>query len=246
MRIAHEYMLKEFKRILTATGFSKPAASEIAVVFTENSLEGIPSHGLNRFEEFIEMCRTGFIDLNATPVLEHRLGALELWNGQMGPGITNAKACMKRAIDLAKQNGIGCVALKNTNHWMRGGTYGWQAANEGCISISFTNTTALMVPWGGIKPTIGNNPLVIAVPRKEGPLVLDMALSQYSMGKIKNQSQSGKHLDIEGGYDKNGFITKDPKKILESGKLLPIGFWKGTGLAMMIDLICSLLSKGRS
>ena len=71
----------------------------------------------------------------------------------------------RRAISIAKENGIGCVVLKNTNHWMRGGTYGWQAADAGCIGICFTNTIANMPPWGGKEPKLGNNPLVIAVPR---------------------------------------------------------------------------------
>ena len=81
---------------------------------------------------------------------------------------------MQRAIALAKENNIGCVTVKNTNHWMRGGTYGWQAADAECIGICITNAIATMPPWGGIKPRLGNNPLVIAVPRTEGHVVLDM------------------------------------------------------------------------
>lgn len=246
MRISHEYMLSEFERILLVTGFSQSATKEIAGVFAENSLEGISSHGLNRFGNFIELCAKGIINIDSTSTLENSLGAMEVWNGNMGPGITNARISMGRAVALAKQFGIGCVAIKNTNHWMRGGTYGWQAADSGCISISFTNTTALMVPWGGIEATLGNNPLVIAVPDKKGHIVLDMAVSQFSMGKVNNHVVKGTTLEVNGGYDEKGDMTKDPKEIIDSGKLLPIGFWKGTGLALMLDLICTLLSSGRS
>ena len=76
---------------------------------------------------------------------------------------------MARAIALARAHGIGCVALANTNHWMRGGSYGWQAADAGVIGICWTNTLANLPPWGAADPRIGNNPLVIAVPRAAGP-----------------------------------------------------------------------------
>ena len=112
-------------------------------------------------------------------------GALEQWDGHLGPGPVNATLCMDRAIALSRQNGIGCVALKNTNHWMRAGTYGLQAADTGCIGICWTNTMPLMPPWGSAERKIGNNPLVLAVPRPEGHILLDMAMSQFSGGKLE-------------------------------------------------------------
>ncbi len=84
-------------------------------------------------------------------------------NRHLGPGLSNAAACLDRAIALASAHGIGCVALRNTNHWMRGGTYGWQAAEAGCIGLCFTNTIANVTPWGGTDARLGNNPLVLAV-----------------------------------------------------------------------------------
>lgn len=246
MRIPYDIMLKQFEKNLIDAGFSQMATNEIARVFAENSLEGIPSHGLNRFADFIKMSKQGIVKKDALPTLENKIGALEVWDGQMGPGIINAQKSMDRALHLADEHGIGCVAIRNTNHWMRGGTYGWQAAEQGCISISFSNTTALMVPWGGVEATLGNNPLVIAVPNENGHIVLDMALSQYSMGMVKNYVGKGSELEMDGGYDEKGNISKDPKIIMTSRKLLPIGFWKGTGLSLMLDLIASLLSKGRS
>ncbi|TDG36654.1 3-dehydro-L-gulonate 2-dehydrogenase [Pedobacter changchengzhani] len=247
MRIPHQKMFEAFESILLNNGFTENVANDLATVFAENSLEGVPSHGLNRFPDFIHLCKEGLLDKNATPKLETSLGALEIWDGHSGPGICNAKKSMARAMDLATTHGIGCVALKNTNHWMRGGTYGWQAAEKGFISINFTNATALMVPFGGLEARLGNNPLVIAIPdATNGPLVLDMALSQYSMGKVKNYKASGQRLDFDGGYDEMGTITNDPEKIVASSRLLSIGFWKGTGLSLMLDLMCSLLSGGRT
>ena len=153
---------------------------------------------------------------------------------------------MERAISLANENGIGCVAVKNTNHWMRGGTYGWQAAEAGMISISFTNTIANMPPWGGVDPRLGNNPLIIAVPRHEGHVVLDMAISQYSFGKLNLYKSKNEQLPLPGGYDGDGNLTTDPAAIIESERALPIGFWKGSGLSLVLDLLATVLSQGRS
>ena len=174
------------------------------------------------------------------------MGAIERWDGNLAPGILNAAFCMDRAIALAKENGIGCVAIRNTNHWMRGGTYGWQAAEAGCISISFTNTIANLPPWGGIDPRLGNNPLVIAVPRKGGHVVLDMAVSQYSYGKLMQYKAAGDELPLPGGYDSNGRLSTDPAAIMASQRPLPVGFWKGAGLSLVLDLLVTVLSKGRS
>jgi 3-dehydro-L-gulonate 2-dehydrogenase len=136
--------------------------------------------------------------------------------------------------------------LKHTNHWMRGGTYGWQAVAGGFIGICFTNTMPLMPPWGGKEPRLGNNPLVIAVPRTDGHLVLDMAMSQYSMGKLSQYQSSGAKLPVAGGYDSSGHLSDDPGDIIASRRPLPIGFWKGSGLAFMLDILTTVLSQGNS
>jgi 3-dehydro-L-gulonate 2-dehydrogenase len=153
---------------------------------------------------------------------------------------------MSRAIELANENGIGCVALKNTNHWMRAGAYGWQAADAGLIGICFTNTIALIPPWGGTEPRLGNNPLVISIPRKDGHVVLDMAMSQYSMGKMNVYKANQEELPEPGGYDESGNLSTDAAAIIESKRLLPIGFWKGSGLSLVLDLLATVLSQGNS
>ena len=111
---------------------------------------------------------------------------------------------MARAIALSREHGIGCVAMANTNHWMRGGTYGWQAADAGVIGICWTNTMPNVPPWGGAEPAIGNNPLVIAVPRAKGHVVLDMAMSQFSYGALESYRKRGELLPVEGGFDARG------------------------------------------
>lgn len=246
MRITFHQLQAEFKRILLSLSFTDTKAETCARIFAENSRDGVYTHGLNRFPSFVELIKDGIVKPDAIPTLIDELGAIERWDGNLGPGVLNAGFCMDRAIALAKNNGIGCVALRNTNHWMRGGTYGLQAADAGLIGICFTNTIAIIPPWGGIDPRLGNNPLVIAMPRKEGHVLLDMAVSQYSNGKLQQYKTAGEQLPLPGGYDNEGHLTTDPAAILESRRSLPVGFWKGSGLALVLDLMATILSKGGS
>ena len=246
MRIPFEQLLTEFRRVLLQLDFPEDKAHLCALAFAENSRDGVYTHGLNRFPKFVQSVKAGDINRDGVPTLVKALGALERWDGNWAPGILNARFCMDRAITLAEQNGIGCVAVKNTNHWMRGGSYGWQAAEAGFIGICATNATATTVPWGGTTATLGNNPLVIAVPRQDGHVVLDMAVSQYSWGKVLQYKSYNEELDFFGGYDNDGNLTKDPHAIVDSKRLLPAGLWKGSGLALMLDLLVSALSEGRS
>jgi 3-dehydro-L-gulonate 2-dehydrogenase len=186
------------------------------------------------------------VDVHAVPANIASAGALERWDGRRGPGNLNADASMARAIALARSHGIGCVALSNTNHWMRGGAYGWQAAEAGVIGVCWTNTLANVPPWGAAEPRVGNNPLVIAVPRPDGHIVLDMAMSQFSVGALASYAARGEVLPVDGGYDAAGTLTRDAAAIAATGRLLPIGFWKGSGLALMLDLLAAVLSGGRA
>lgn len=246
MRVPFEVLKNEFQRVLIDLGFKELKATILANGFAENSRDGVYTHGLNRFPTFVDYVQAGVIVKDAEAELVQSNGIVEQWDGNVGPGIINAQICMDRAIQLAKSNGMGCVALKNNNHWMRGGTYGWQAAEAGCIGICFTNTIANVPPWGGTDPRLGNNPLVIAVPREGGHVVLDMAISQYSYGKLHESKAKGKELPFDGGFDNEGNLTKTPADIIESQRALPIGFWKGSGLSLMLDILATLLSGGQS
>lgn len=246
MRIPFETLQAEFERVLLKLNFTPEKAANIATIFAENSRDGVYTHGLNRFPVFVQYVRDGLINPDAEPTAQEGLGLLERYDGNLGPGMLNARFCMNRAIALAQENGMGCVAIRNTNHWMRGGTYGWQAADAGCIGICFTNTIANVPPWGGVDPRLGNNPLIIAVPRQGGHVVLDMAVSQYSFGKLQQYRDAGDELPLPGGYNEAGELTTNAGDIMESSRLLPIGFWKGSGLSLMLDLLVTVLSQGRS
>ena len=247
MRVPYETMLAEFERVLKKYGFSPERAHEAAEIFAQNSLAGVFSHGLNRFPRVVEYLRKGEIDPAAEAVCTASFGAMERWDGQRGFGPLNARHAMARAVELAHQFGIGMVALGNNNHWMRGGTYGWQAADAGCIGICWSNTCPNMPAWGAKDSRIGNNPLILAVPRASGEhIMVDCALSQFSYGKLETLRLAGKQLPVVGGYDENGQLTTDPAAIEKTRRMVPIGYWKGSGLSILLDLIATLLSGGNA
>ena len=246
MHISYEDLLQEFKRVLLKSGMTESKAQLCAEIFAGNSRDGVHSHGLNRFPQFVKSIQDNLVDINAEPLVLSAKGCLEKWDGQLAPGMYTATKAVARATEIAMEQGLGLVAVKNTNHWMRGGTYGWQAADKGCIAICGTNSIANMPPWGGTDPTLGNNPLVIAVPRTHGHLVLDMAMSQYSYGKLGEHHLAGKKLAHPGGYDDEGKLSVDPSAIMQSKRMLPVGLWKGSGLSLMMDVLVSVLSDGKT
>ena len=246
IRIPYDKLKSEFFRILIKHGFSEPKAEKCAEIFTMNSLDGVNSHGINRFPRFIKNITGGFVKPDAVPSLINAIGSLEQWEGNLGPGPLNATFAADRAMELAGKNGIGLVTLANTNHWMRGGTYGWQAAKKGFVLICWTNTCQNMPAWGATDPRIGNNPFVFAVPYQDEAIVLDFAMSQYSYGKMESLKNEGRKLPYPGGFNIQGELTDNPGEILDSWRALPIGYWKGSGLSLLLDILATILSGGLS
>jgi 3-dehydro-L-gulonate 2-dehydrogenase len=136
------------------------------------------------------------------------------------------------------------VAIANTNHWMRAGLYGWQAAKKGFVFIAWTNTIANMPAWGATNSKLGNNPLVFAVPFGESAVVLDFAMTQFSYGKMEAMQLEGSDLSFAGGFNQKGELSRNPGEILETGRALPIGYWKGAGLSLLLDILAAVLSAG--
>ncbi len=245
-RIPFKEMKATIKSAFVIAGMTEERADICAQIHTESSRDGVYSHGLNRVERFVDYIQKGWVDVNAEPTLEKNIGSLEIYNGNLGPGILNARFAMNRATEIAENFGIGLVTLHNTTHWMRGGAYGWQAADKGFIAICWTNTESCMPAWGAKTIGIGNNPFIMAVPRKEGHVVLDMAMSQYSYGKLQVTRLKNERLPYPGGFDNEGNLTDVPGPIEESWRILPMGYWKGSGFAVMLDIFSALLSKGLS
>ena len=244
--IPFDKMQEVLYRLFLKYSFTEDKAKLLAKTYSESTLDGVNSHGINRVPLFIEYIENEVIKVDAEAEKAEAFGSIERWDGHSGPGIINAITCTDRAVTLAKKHGMGLVALRNNNHWMRGGTYGWRAAEERCISILFTNTQPNMPPWGGRHSRLGNNPFIVGIPRAEGHVVLDMAISQFAFGTINNYKLKGEKLPYPGGWDNQDQLSKDPEKILGNERGLPIGYWKGSALSMVLDMLATLLSAGKS
>lgn len=245
IRVAYEEVKKNVKQAFLNLGLTEEQAETCATIHTQSSADGVESHGLNRIPRFVEYVQKGWINLEGKPQLVGAKGAVENYDGQLGIGITNALFCAERVAELAKEHGIGCVALKNTTHWMRGGTYAWKMAEAGFMGMSWINTESCMPLWGSDEPSVGNNPFCMAIPREDGPIVLDMAMSQYAYGKLGVYRLAGKQLPYPGGFDKDGNLTSDPGAIEDSKRILPTGYWKGSGMALALDMAAALMANGK-
>jgi 3-dehydro-L-gulonate 2-dehydrogenase len=245
MRVPYQELESALYEALLPLNFATDRARLCARLFAETTRDGVYTHGLARFPRFVTTIKLGVVKPEMSPTKVSGFGGMERWNGNLGPGNLNAWASMQRAMELARQHGIGSVFLANTNHWMRGGTYGWQAADAGFFAMNWTNTLPNVPAWGATIPTVGNNPMVMAVPRPGGEnVVLDMAMSQYSYGTLEKYKNRGEQLPFPGGFDEAGELTTDPAAIWKTNRALPIGLWKGSGLSIALDMFAAMLSGG--
>jgi len=250
-RIPFEELRNLVEAVLLKLGMEPERAGLSARLTAETDRDGVKTHGIARLPRFVQMVELGQIDVNARAERVAGFGALERWRGDAGPGIPgpgnlNAYSAMTRAMELAREHGIGAVALGRTSHWMRAGTYGWMATEAGFAAMCWSNTLPNLPPWGAKTPALGNNPLLIAVPHGEKPVVLDMAMSQFSYGTLSMYRARGQELPVVGGFDEHGELTRDAAAIEHTQRALPIGFWKGSGLAFVLDILGAMLAGGKA
>jgi len=250
MRVPFDELRERVQRILRGLGIGE-RSTLAATLIAETDRDGVRTHGIARVPRMAEMIRLGRIDPQAEAERVAGFGALERWTGHRGPGNLAAHAATNRALELAREHGIGAVALADTTHWLRGGAFGWQAAESGFAAMCWTNTMPNLPPWGATSPAVGNNPLIIAVPRRDAeqrsaPIVLDIAMSQFSYGTLQAYRERGELLPFPGGFDERGELTHDPAAIERTQRALPIGLWKGSGLAFVLDVLGAMLADGRA
>jgi len=243
-RVAFAELQERIERVLVGLGLGAERAALGARLIAETDRDGVKTHGVARLPRFAQWVRDGAIVADAEPRCVAKFGAIERWVGGRGPGNLAAYAAMQRAMEIAKEQGLGCVALADTSHWMRAGTYGWQAAEAGFAAMCWTNTMPNLPPWGAKSAALGNNPLVVAIPNATQPIVLDMAMSQFSYGTLASYRARGETLPVPGGYDEEGLLTTNAAAIERTQRALPIGFWKGSGLSFVLDVLAAMLSGG--
>jgi LDH2 family malate/lactate/ureidoglycolate dehydrogenase len=161
-----------------------------------------------------------------------------------GMGRYTSAMAMDMAVERAREFGIGMVTVRGVGHWGRAHSYCLRAARQGMVSLAFTNTIALFSPHGAGSPLLGNNPMGIGVPAEdpEQSVILDIAMTQASVGKVAIAAMRGDAAEADWGLGKDGAPTTDASEILESRNFLPMGGHKGAGLSLMVDLLTAGLA----
>lgn len=248
LRLPADQIEQQVIRILRTRRVPEEDARVFAAIIAENCLDGVTSHGVTRFPAYVGNIDDGYMKPTAKPERLAAHGAIEQWDGNRALGPIACTRFMERAMELAAEHGIGCVAARNSTHWLRAGTYGRQAARGGFAAICWTNARPGMPAWGGSRLRLGNNPIVFALPGNP-PVVVDIAMSQFSYGRIQEAALAGKSLPVPGAIGFDGKPTTDAAEIIETLKagayrLLPTGFWKGSAMAFALDALAAVLSGG--
>jgi L-2-hydroxycarboxylate dehydrogenase (NAD+) len=248
--IFHIEALREFStRVFLHFKCPKEDAAQAADVLACADLRGIDSHGVARLHSYFEMLSNGGI--NPTPQIEivHSTFSTATVDGDNGLGLVVGPKANRIAMDMAEKSGSGWVSVRNTNHFGIAGYYVIKALERDLIGWAMTNSTKLVAPLWGAERMLGTNPIAIGFPGKqEPPIVIDMATSAATYGRIEMARRSGNPIPSGWAIDSEGVFTTKPEDMAEGGALLPLGSdrehggHKGYCLAIMVDMLSCVLS----
>lgn len=240
--IAESALLDLATRALQAYGVRPADAADAARILVLADLFGVATHGVMRVQSYGERLALGGIDPHAQVKVKRRASALATVDGANGLGPLVGMRALEAAIEGARAAGIGMALARASNHFGPIASYAWIAAEQGFASIIGSNATTTIAPTGGTDTRVGNNPLGLCVPTPDGdPVMLDMAMSVVARAKIRQALSRGEAIPDTWATDAAGRPTTDPRAALD-GILLPVGGYKGYGLAVMVDLFAGLLS----
>ncbi len=225
---------------LAKSGASLQVSQDVADGLAETSLRGIDSHGVRLFPVYFHDMELGRTSKNPKFTFSQAAPSTGVLDAGHTFGIAAGKAAMRHAISLARATGIGAVAVKNSNHFSAAGIYGLMAARQNMIGMCFTHAESTVLLHGGKKPFLGTNPLCFCAPMEgEEPFCLDMATSVVPRNKVLSYKEKGKPLESGWAADADGNETLDPSKF---SSLFPLGGYKGYGLSLMVEILCSALT----
>jgi LDH2 family malate/lactate/ureidoglycolate dehydrogenase len=244
--IAAADLIAMVARLFLAAGAKEDSAKTVAEALVQADLEGLPSHGVLLVDLYVERLRAGSVSGRDRSHIVSDRGSCVVLDAAHCLGQVTGDSSMDIAVSRAKAQGAGIVAVRHGFHFGAARRYALTATEKDCIGIVMCNTRPLMPAPGGAERVVGNNPIAVAAPC-EGPipLVLDMATSEAAMGKIRLAEKAGEVIPATWAVRADGSPTTNPSEAI-AGMLLPAAGPKGFGLALMIDLMCGLLSGGAS
>lgn len=239
MRLSHDDLKELMKNKLKKAGLSEEHADMTADVLVWSDERGYHSHGSVRMEYYSERIAKGGI--TTAPKFDYQVtgpcsGVLDADNGI---GYVGAMIGMERAIEMAKENGIAVVGVKNISHSGAIGYYVEMAAKAGLVAVSMCQSDPMAVPYGGTEPFYGTNPIAFGAPTADDRnVVFDMATTVQAWGKILDKRSRNEQIPDDWAVDEKGRPVTDPNKV---NALVPISGAKGYGLMMMVDVLSGIM-----
>lgn len=228
--------------IFVAAGVERAAAEDVADALVEADARGIASHGLMLVPMYVDRLLAGSVSTSTRPVVLVDKGAMALLDAEHALGIVTSDVAMAMAVEKAGRLGIGIVNVRHAFHFGGAFRYVQAAMDAGMIGIAASNTRPLMPAPGGATAVVGNNPIAVGVPGAD-PILVDMALSEAALGKIRLADSEGRAIPDTWATDSSGQPTTDPAAAI-AGLLLPAGGPKGYGLALVVDVLTGVLGGG--
>lgn len=237
---------EELRRLATAAfiglGIAPDDAADAATILVLADLFGHHTHGVSRIESYGERISLGGINAAPSIAISSLAPAIVAVDGDNALGPVVGMRALRAAMERARELGVGVALARHSNHFGAIGPYCYLAAQQGFASIIGSNSTTTIAPTGGREARLGNSPLGFGVPDPEGhPIILDMAMSVVARARIRTALKRGESIPESWATDRDGAPTSDPKAALD-GFLLPIGGYKGYGLALVVDLFAGVLS----
>ncbi len=240
-KIAADVLTRFVDQILVSAGVPAPKASLTATALVASNLRGVDSHGVQLLTWYVDQLVAGEMDPHADGQVTSENGSCLRFDGQNGLGQCVADTCCKHAIRLAREHGIGMVTARESNHFGAAAWWAMKMRDAGQIGIVMCNASPIVPPWQGKRGRVGTNPICMALP---GPWLLDMATTTVAAGKIFKAKINGQaQIPAGWAFDSEGVPTTDTEKAYK-GLLMPLGGYKGSGLALMVEILCSVLSGG--
>jgi uncharacterized oxidoreductase len=248
MIIDHSKLLGLANRIVTAGGSSPAEAAIVAEHLVEANLRGHDSHGVGMLVAYVRDLDNGTLKINQTPEIVSDTGTISVWDARAGYGQVVARQAVEWAIGAAKKHGVAVNGLRNAHHIGRVGTYGEIAARAGMVALHFVNVASGapgVAPFRGREGRFLTNPVCIAIPPTDNnePILLDFATSRVALGKVRVAHNAGKPMLDGALLDHAGQPTTDPSVMYTEprGVVLPFGEHKGSGLALVCELLAGAI-----
>lgn len=231
--------------VLKAVGCAGEVAHAVAEALVAADLDGIPSHGLARLPAYADQVRAGKVNGWAQPEVSLPSPAavrVDAGNGFAFPAISYGIAAGQ---EVAEQMGVALIGITRSHHCGVAGHHVERLAERGLVALMFANAPAAMAPWGGKRPVFGTDPIAFACPRRnDAPLVVDLSLSVTARGRIVLAARRGEPIPEGWALDVEGRPTTDAAAAL-AGSVLPMAGAKGSGLALMVEILAAALTGGK-